>query len=120
MHCLGLPWQSILPESRLEEILEEENISYRNCVYTPVITLWAMVSQVLDPDKSLSNAVKRMITWRSCSRSRVSLGRYGSYSAKQLTLLYGWRWQVAEINLRHLAHHLAPRNADSENPRHGA
>lgn len=24
------------------------------------------------------------------------------YSAKQLTLLYGWRWQVAEINLRHL------------------
>lgn len=24
------------------------------------------------------------------------------YSAQQLTLLYGWRWQAAEINLRHL------------------
>jgi len=26
MQSLGLPWQSILPESRLEEILEEENM----------------------------------------------------------------------------------------------
>ena len=24
------------------------------------------------------------------------------YTAKQLTLLYGWRWQAAEVNLRHL------------------
>ena len=24
------------------------------------------------------------------------------YSANQLTLLYGWRWQAAEVNLRHL------------------
>ncbi len=28
------------------------------------------------------------------------------YSAEQLTLLYGWRWRAAEINLRHLARHL--------------
>lgn len=24
------------------------------------------------------------------------------YSAQQLTQLYGWRWQAAEVNLRHL------------------
>jgi hypothetical protein len=31
---IGLPWQKILPESRIEEILVEENIQYRNCVYS--------------------------------------------------------------------------------------
>jgi hypothetical protein len=50
----GLPWQNILPESRLEEILREENITYRNSVYTPINTLWAMISQALDPDTALS------------------------------------------------------------------
>ncbi len=63
MQSLAVPWKDILPDSRLDEILEEENITYRSRVYTPIVTLWAMVSQVLDPDKSLRNAVKRMNTW---------------------------------------------------------
>lgn len=46
MQSLGLPWQTLLTESRLEEILKEENVFYRHSVYTPVVTLWAMVSQV--------------------------------------------------------------------------
>jgi hypothetical protein len=40
-------------------------MTYRNCLYTPIVTLWAMISQVLSPDKSLSQAVKQMITWLS-------------------------------------------------------
>jgi hypothetical protein len=60
---IGLPWLKILPESRIEEILVEEHIQYRNCVYTPIVTLWALLSQVLDPDKSLSNAVNRITGW---------------------------------------------------------
>ena len=44
-----------MPESRLDELLEEEEISYRTRVYTPSVTLWAMLYQVLSPDKSLSN-----------------------------------------------------------------
>lgn len=30
---LGLPWQEILPASRLNQILEEEGIQYRNRVH---------------------------------------------------------------------------------------
>ncbi len=72
MQSLGLPWQELLPESRLDEILKEENVSYRNSVYTPIVTLWAMVSQVFDPDKSLNNAVKRIISWLAAEPSRMS------------------------------------------------
>lgn len=76
---LGLAWQDILPARRLDEILEQEQIHYRNCVYTPVVTLWAWVTQVLDVDKSLSNAVKRIITWVSVVGSPPPSPDTGAY-----------------------------------------
>ena len=80
MQSLGLPWQKLLSESRLNEILEEENVSYRNSVYTPVVTLWAMVSQVLDPDKSLSNAVNRLSSWLAAAGADCPSSDTGAYS----------------------------------------
>lgn len=77
---IGFPWQEILPESRIEEILGEEKIQYRNCVYTPIVTLWALLSQVLDPDKSLSNAVKRMIVWVGAAGGECPSPDTGAYS----------------------------------------
>lgn len=79
MQSLGLPWQTLLTESRLEEILKEENVFYRHSVYTPVVTLWAMVSQVLDPDKSLSNAVKRIISWLAAAGVECPSSDTGAY-----------------------------------------
>ena len=60
---IGLPWQNILPDSRLAELLEEETISYRSRVYTPIVTLWAMIHQVLCEDKSLRNTIKSITSW---------------------------------------------------------
>jgi len=77
---LGLAWQALLPESRLEEILREESISYRNRVYTPIVTLWAMFSHVFDPDKSLSNAVKRIISWLVVAGAECPSSDTGAYS----------------------------------------
>ena len=65
MQSLGLPWQELLPESRLEEIFKEEKVSYRNCVYTPIVTLWAMVWQVLNAEKSLYRLGYSFATERS-------------------------------------------------------
>ena len=60
---LGLPFEQILSESVLQTVLEAQGVSYRQTLYTPVVTLWAWMSQVLDADKSLSNAVSRIIAW---------------------------------------------------------
>lgn len=57
------PWQSILPESTLNAILEEEGVGYRNRLYTPIVTIWAMLYQVLCEDKSLKNTVKWLRKW---------------------------------------------------------
>lgn len=87
MQSLGLPWQELLPESRLDEILQSENVSYRNSVYTLMVTLWAMVSQVFNPDISLSNAVKRIISWLAASGADCPSRDTGVYSKARQRLL---------------------------------
>lgn len=47
----GLPFSSVLSEERIEEVFEEADASFardeENAVYTPAVTLWAFLSQVL-------------------------------------------------------------------------
>ncbi|MEG4998895.1 MULTISPECIES: hypothetical protein [unclassified Microcoleus] len=63
LQSVASPWEKLLPDSLVQEILAKQKITYYQSVYTPIVTLWAMRSQVLSPDKSLSQAVKRMSTW---------------------------------------------------------
>jgi hypothetical protein len=80
LQSLALPWQELLPNARVEAILAQENIAYRNSVYSPVVTLWTMIGQALDPDKSLSNAVKRVISWLSAAGESCPSADTGAYS----------------------------------------
>ena len=61
-----MPFEQVLTEEVKQQILDQEEVSYRQTIYTPVVTLWAWMSQVLDPDKSLSNALRRVIAWVLC------------------------------------------------------
>ena len=69
LQSVASPWEKLLPDSEVGELLTNENITYYQSIYTPIVTLWAMISQVLvlDPDQSLSQAVKRMSTWLSAA-----------------------------------------------------
>lgn len=60
-NSLGLPFQDLLPESRIQAALTAEKITYRRRLFDPFVTLWVFLSQVLDTDKSCHNAVSRMI-----------------------------------------------------------
>lgn len=62
---LGLPFQELLPESKIESVLKELKIKYRQRLFSPMVTLWAFLSQVLDADKSCHNTVSRIIAWLS-------------------------------------------------------
>ncbi|MEO0947803.1 MAG: IS4 family transposase, partial [Cyanobacteria bacterium J06641_5] len=63
LNSVGLPFQDLLPASAIEQLLAQEQVNYRQCLYSPVVTLWMFLSQVLEPDKSLRNAVNRVIAW---------------------------------------------------------
>ena len=56
----GTPFSGILNDRIIEAALKAANVSYRKRLFTPIVTLWAFLYQVLDVDKSLSNAVKQI------------------------------------------------------------
>ncbi len=51
----GLPFREVLSEASIESALAEEKVRYRNRLYTPIVTIWAFLSQVLESDQSLAN-----------------------------------------------------------------
>ena len=61
-------------------MLQEQGVGYRQVLYTPIVVIWAWVSQVLDADKSLSNAVKRVLAWIAAAGEAVPSGDTGAYS----------------------------------------
>ncbi|NET53305.1 MAG: hypothetical protein F6K09_33000 [Merismopedia sp. SIO2A8] len=60
---IARPFEDLLPESKIETILEKQDIRYRKRLYTPIVTIWGMVYQVLCADKSLNNTVKWLRHW---------------------------------------------------------
>jgi Insertion element 4 transposase N-terminal len=79
-NSVGLPFQELLGQDFIEQILKEQGINYRNTVYTPVVTIWAWLSQVLDNDKSLRNTVGRVLSWLAESNIKLPSVDTGAYT----------------------------------------
>lgn len=77
---LALPFEQVLSEGVIQTVLEEQGVSYRQSLYTPIVVIWAWISQVLDEDKSLSNAVSRIIAWLASAGEVVPSADTGAYS----------------------------------------
>ncbi len=77
---VALPVEQVLPEEVIQTVLDEQGIKYRHTLYTPIVVLWAWVCQVLDGDKSLSNAVKRVTAWLAAEGETAPSGDTGAYS----------------------------------------
>ena len=62
----GLPFADVLPAERIQTVLDEEGVSFaegENDAYTPPVTLWAFLSQVLfkEEQRSCTAAVARVV-----------------------------------------------------------
>ena len=74
----ALPFGRILTRDYVLGILESEGHKYRQRVFCPLMTLWAWLSQCLSQDKSLTEAVTRILVHRvstglpACSASSSS------------------------------------------------
>ena len=77
---LGLPFAEVLPTCEIEQVLDEEGVRYRNRLWSPMVTIWAFLSQVLDSDKSLHNTVSRVIVWLASSGATLPSNDTGAYS----------------------------------------
>jgi hypothetical protein len=63
-----LPFAQLLDRDTVEQALDAEQVSFRDRLFSPVITLWVFLSQVLDADPCCRAAVARFCAWRAARR----------------------------------------------------
>lgn len=76
---VGLPFQGLLPESSIQEALNAEKIKYRQRLFDPFVTLWAFLSQALDPDKSCAKAVSRVSAYLASVKAPIPSNDTSAY-----------------------------------------
>jgi hypothetical protein len=75
----GLAFAEVLPAERVQTALQEEGATWRDCVYTPLLTLWAFLGQVIRPDGSCRAAVARVLAWLVSRGERTCMPQTGPY-----------------------------------------
>jgi hypothetical protein len=61
----GLPFADLLSAQQVEQALQHEGVSFRDRLFSPLVTLWVFLSQCLDPDHGCRAAVARFLAWRA-------------------------------------------------------
>lgn len=82
----GLPFRDLLPQSTIQEIIDELQIKYYRRIFDPFVTIWAFLSQVLDAEKSCHNAVSRVIAWLSTEDVELPSTDTSAYCQARLRL----------------------------------
>lgn len=73
------PITHLLPVAEVDAAVAAEGCSFRERIFTPVITLWIFLGQVLDQDHSCRQAVLRFVAWLSALRQRYCSSETGAY-----------------------------------------
>ncbi len=74
-----LPFSNVLSETVLRQALESLDFAWKDRVYTPLITLWVFLSQVISADHSCRAAVARLIAHRVANGQSTCSPRTGAY-----------------------------------------
>lgn len=116
----GLPFSQLLDGNLVQQALAEDDISFRERLYTPGTTLWIFLSQVLDPMQCCLQAVLRFLAYRLAQGLAPCSSETGAYCqarqrlpegvVKRLMLATGqqlhqrempdaWRWKGRPVKL---------------------
>ncbi len=74
-----LPFRNVLSEETVEEALTAVCVVWNDAIYTPLVTLWVFLSQVLSADHSCRSAVARLIAHRVSQGHRACSSETGAY-----------------------------------------
>lgn len=62
-NCFGFPFRDFLSEKDIQSVVCISNISRRERVFSPSVTIWAMLSQVLDSDRACRQVSARVAAY---------------------------------------------------------
>src|SRR5262245_23333669 len=75
----NLPFSKVLSEQIIEEALKAVGVVWNDRIYTPLVTLWVFLGQVLSADHSCRAAVARLIAHRVSHGQRTCSSETGAY-----------------------------------------
>jgi Transposase DDE domain len=78
-HSPQLPFHDLLDPKMVARVLDENHVRFRDRIFTPLVTLWTFLSQVLSPDGSCREAVARLIAFRVARGEKPCGPETGSY-----------------------------------------
>lgn len=106
---MTLPFHEILDAEMVKAALNAHNVSFRDRIFTPMVTLSVFLSQVLDPDHSCRAAVARLIVWLSMSGRESCAPETSSYCDARNRLPLGVVAQLVH-QTAHQIDHRAPED----------
>ena len=74
-----LPFSDVLSEKIVKQALSDADVVWNERIYTPLVTLWIFLSQVLSADHSCRAAVARLISHRMAHGLRPCSPETGAY-----------------------------------------
>lgn len=60
----ALPFADILPAEQVQQAILTEQVRFRDRLFSPAVTVWMFLSQVLDANHCCRQAVARFLAWR--------------------------------------------------------
>lgn len=75
----GLPFMEALPEKEIRDVLAEERVTYRQRVFTPIIVIWAFLSQIFDRDSSDRKSAARVLAFLVAQQQQIFSATAGGY-----------------------------------------
>ncbi len=82
-------FDGLLDSALVAEALVQERVHWRDCVFTPCITLWTFLGQVLCPDHSCRAAVARLLALLSARGEAPCSPETGPYCKARQRLPLG-------------------------------
>jgi hypothetical protein len=98
----GLPLADVLTADGLHEALGEVKAAWNDRIYTPLVTLWVFLGQVLNADQSCRAAVARLVADRASRGLEPCSSETGAYCQARKKLPEGFFAAVARLVGRNL------------------
>lgn len=81
-----LPFHEHLDVAMVNEVLVAEGVTFKDRIYTPLVTLCMFLSQVIDPDHSCRASVARLIVWLAVNHRKTCAPDTSSYCEARMRL----------------------------------
>jgi hypothetical protein len=69
----------LLPQAQVEAAITRHQVRFRQRLYTPLVTIWTFLYQVLAPDQSCRAAVARLLAWVCLAGGGLTSAATGAY-----------------------------------------